>query len=68
MFMRARIPPRSAPQCGVPASKFTEQKGELSWAAEHVVGVGKSFGESVPAEVQKGDHRRSERQLHRRVH
>ena len=36
-----------------PPSKFTEQKGELSWAAEHVVGVGKSFGESVPAEVQK---------------
>ena len=37
----------------VPGSKFTEQKGELSWAAEHVVGVGKSFGEGVPAEVQK---------------
>ena len=46
-------PPEKCPQCGVPASKFTEQKGELSWAAEHVVGVGKSFGESVPAEVQK---------------
>ena len=38
-------PPEKCPQCGVPASKFTEQKGELSWAAEHVVGVGKSFGE-----------------------
>ena len=46
-------PPEKCPQCGVPASKFTEQKGEMSWAAEHVVGVGKSFGESVPAEVQK---------------
>ena len=32
-------PPEKCPQCGVPASKFTEQKGELSWAAEHVVGV-----------------------------
>ena len=46
-------PPEKCPQCGVPASKFTEQKGEMSWAAEHVVGVGKSFGENVPAEVQK---------------
>ena len=46
-------PPEKCPQCGVPASKFTEQKGEMSWAAEHVVGVGKSFGEGVPAEVQK---------------
>ena len=46
-------PPEKCPQCGVPASKFTEQKGEMSWAAEHVVGVGKSFGDNVPAEVQK---------------
>ena len=46
-------PPEKCPQCGVPGSKFTEQKGELSWAAEHVVGVGKSFGADVPAEVQK---------------
>ena len=46
-------PPEKCPQCGVPGSKFTEQKGEMSWAAEHVVGVGKSFGEAVPAEVQK---------------
>ena len=46
-------PPEKCPQCGVPASKFTEQKGEMSWAAEHVVGVGKSFGADVPEEVQK---------------
>ena len=46
-------PPEKCPQCGVPASKFVEQKGEMSWAAEHVVGVGKSFGDNVPAEVQK---------------
>ena len=46
-------PPEKCPQCGVPGSKFTEQKGEMSWAAEHVVGVGKSFGDNVPAEVQK---------------
>ena len=46
-------PPEKCPQCGVPASKFTEQKGEMSWAAEHVVGVGKSFGADVPEEAQK---------------
>ena len=46
-------PPEKCPQCGGPGSKFTEQKGEMSWAAEHVVGVGKSFGDNVPAEVQK---------------
>ena len=46
-------PPEKCPQCGVPGSKFTEQKGKMSWAAEHVVGVGKSFGDNVPAEVQK---------------
>ncbi len=52
MFLRARIPREVPPQCGVPGSKFTEQKAELSWAAEHVVGVGKSFGADIPAEVQ----------------
>ena len=45
-------PPEKCPQCGVPASTFTEPKGELSWAAEPVVGGGKSYGESVPAGVQ----------------
>ena len=45
--------PEFCPVCKAPASKFKEQSGEKSWAAEHVVGVGKSFGESVPAEVQK---------------
>ena len=29
--------PEVCPQCKAPASKFTEQKGEMTWAAEHVV-------------------------------
>ena len=45
-------PPEKCPQCGVPGSKFVEQKGEMSWAAEHSVGVGKVFGADVPADVQ----------------
>ncbi len=31
--------PDFCPQCKAPASKFQEQAGEKSWAAEHVVGV-----------------------------
>ena len=46
-------PPEKCPQCGVPGSKFTEQKAEMTWAAEHVVVVGKVFGADVPADVQE---------------
>ena len=42
--------PEKCPQCGVPASKFVEQKGEMTWAAEHVVGVAKD----VPEEIKEG--------------
>ena len=40
----------ACPQCKVPGSKFIEQKGEMSWAAEHVVGVAKD----VPEEIKAG--------------
>ena len=33
-------PPERCPQCNVPAEKFKEQSAELSWACEHVIGVG----------------------------
>ena len=46
-------PPEKCLQCGVAGSKFTEQKADMTWAAEHVVGVGKTFGADVPAEAQK---------------
>jgi rubrerythrin len=39
--------PEKCPQCGVPASKFTKQEGELSWAAEHVVGVAQGVSEDI---------------------
>ncbi len=44
------VPPEKCPQCGVPGSKFTEQKAEMSWAAEHVVGV----AAGVDAEILEG--------------
>ena len=43
-------PPDKCPICGVPASKFVEQTGEMTWAAEHVVGVAKD----VPEEIKTG--------------
>ena len=43
-------PPEKCPQCGVPASKFTEQKAGMSWAAEHVVGV----AQGAPEEIMEG--------------
>ena len=45
--------PEKCPQCGVPGAKFTEQKSDMTWAAEHVLGVGKTFGADVPADAQK---------------
>ena len=33
--------PEACPVCKAPASKFQKQEGELTWAAEHVVGVAK---------------------------
>ena len=39
--------PEKCPQCGVAGSKFTEQQGEMTWAAEHVVGVAKGVDEKI---------------------
>ncbi|MBQ5950623.1 MAG: NADH peroxidase [Lachnospiraceae bacterium] len=45
-------PPEKCPVCGVPASKFNEVvEGEMTWAAEHVVGVG--AGPDVPEDIKK---------------
>ena len=46
------VPPAECPVCHVKGEKFTEQAAEKTWAAEHVVGVGKVFGDNVPADVQ----------------
>ena len=44
--------PARCPQCGAPASKFVEQKGEMGWAAEHVVGVAKDVPEDIKKDLQ----------------
>ena len=43
--------PEKCPVCGANASKFVEQKGEMSWATEHVVGIAK---EGVDPEIVEG--------------
>ena len=40
-------PPIECPVCKAPADKFTKQDGELTWAAEHVVGVAKGAPEDI---------------------
>ena len=42
--------PEFCPVCKAPASKFKEQSGEKSWAAEHVVGV----AQGVDPEIIQG--------------
>ena len=44
--------PAECPVCHVPAEKFIEQGAELSWAAEHVVGVAKGVSEDIAADLR----------------
>ena len=46
-------PPAECPICHVPGDKFTVVKEEVSWAAEHVIGIGKQLPESIPEEDRK---------------
>lgn len=39
--------PEKCPVCKAPAEKFNEVSGEMSWAAEHVVGVAKGVDQRV---------------------
>jgi len=39
--------PDACPICKAPTSKFEEQSGEKTWAAEHVVGIAKGVDERI---------------------
>ena len=43
-------PPAACPVCKAPAEKFVKQGGDMSWAAEHVVGV----AQGAPEEILEG--------------
>ena len=44
--------PEKCPICGAPASKFVEQSGDMTWAAEHVVGVAADVPEDIKADLR----------------
>ena len=44
--------PEKCPVCKAPASKFTKQEGEMSWTAEHVVGVAMGAPEDIKADLR----------------
>ncbi len=39
--------PAECPVCKAPASKFVKQEGDMTWAAEHVVGVAQGAPEDI---------------------
>ena len=42
----------TCPVCKAPASKFQAQDGEMTWAAEHVIGVAKGVSEDIIADLR----------------
>ena len=44
--------PEVCPVCKAPASKFTKQDENLTWAAEHVVGVAQGVSEDIVADLR----------------
>ena len=44
--------PEFCPVCKAPASKFTKQEENMTWAAEHVVGVAQGVSEDILADLR----------------
>ena len=40
-------PPAECPICHAPESKFEEQSGDMTWAAEHVIGIAKGVDQRI---------------------
>jgi len=40
-------PPEKCPVCGVGPDKFNKQEGEMTWAAEHVLGVAQGCSDEI---------------------
>lgn len=45
-------PPVECPVCHAPAARFTKQEEEMSWAAEHVVGIAQDVPEDIKADLR----------------
>ena len=46
--------PAKCPVCMAPAAKFTKQEAEMTWAAEHVVGVAADAPEDIQLLLDNG--------------
>ena len=46
-FYEGEAAPEACPVCKAPASKFIEQSSEMTWAAEHVVGVAQGVDQEI---------------------
>ena len=44
--------PEKCPVCGAPASKFKEQAADMTWAAEHEVGVAQGASEDIIMDLE----------------
>ncbi len=44
--------PEKCPVCNAPASKFTKQDAEMTWASEHVVGVAADVPEDIKEDLR----------------
>ena len=44
--------PEQCPVCEASSDKFVEQSGELTWAAEHVIGVAKDVPEDIKKDLR----------------
>ena len=44
--------PAACPVCKVPAEKFSKQDSEMTWAAEHIVGIAKGVSEDILADLR----------------
>ncbi len=45
-------PPEKCPVCNAPASKFAPMAEELTWEAEHIVGIAKGASEDILADLR----------------
>ena len=45
-------PPEKCPVCKVPAEKFIKQEDEMTWAAEHVLGVAQGVDPEIIADLR----------------
>ena len=45
-------PPEACPVCKAPAEKFKKQEGEMTWAAEHVIGVANGVPDDILADLR----------------